>query len=236
MNVIIEIGYTNIKVLINGKISLYKATSINIGRLIEKYKSEASQIYICSNNEKLNPEINQHKLNNIDKITIVDKYLILNKLNSKMNINVNEVGIDLLVLCLYLRLKRFKDCLLISVGSAIVSLVWKDFDIHSVGINLGIESVQKSINAKLGLKSSTEFRHIRGVTTETALELGNFLYLDGIIKSNRNLFELDKKPCILTGNGVNGKNFGPLKDTNENIEYQDNIILNTLDILFNQKQ
>ena len=236
MNVIIEIGYTNIKVLYNGKISLFKATSINLGRLVEKYKDLVEQIYICSNNEKLNPEIKEHKLNNMSKITIVDKYLILNKLNSKMNINANEVGIDLLVLCLYIRLMRFKDCLLISVGSAVVSMAWKDFDIYSVGINLGIENTQKTIENKLGLEKSMEFRNTRGITTKSALELGNFLFLDGIIKSNRHAFDLEKAPCILTGNGVNGKNFGPLKDANQNIEYKDNIILNTLDILFNQKQ
>lgn len=232
MKIIIEVGYTNIKILIDEKISLYKASILNIERLMEKYAVNDNKVYICNNNIELEPTVQECKLKYIDNVIVVDKYFIFNQLQLGTKININEIGVDLLVLCLHLRLKRVKDGIIISVGSGIATIVWKDFDLYSVSINLGIDAMQKTINKKLRLTSTTDFSEARGLTTKKALELGNFIYLDGIIKSTRALFNLNETSCILTGNAITGNVWGPLKLHNENIEYENNLVLKTLAGLF----
>lgn len=233
MKIIIEVGYTNIKILIDEKISLYKASILNLERLMEKYANNDNKVYICNNNIELEPTVQECKLKYIDNVIIVDKYFIFNQLQLGTKININEIGVDLLVLCLHLRLKRVKDGIIISVGSGIATIVWKDFDLYSVSINLGIDAMQKTINKKLRLASTTDFSEARGLTTKKALELGNFIYLDGILKSTRALFNLNDTLCILTGNEITGNIWGPLKLHNENIEYENNLVLKTLAGLFN---
>lgn len=234
MKIMMEIGYTNIKLLINSKVHLYKASILNLNRLVDKYVSRGCLIYICNNNTNLDDELKKLKIKYIENITIVDRYYILNLLQLKDNLDTKQIGLDLLMLCLYLRQSRIKDCILISAGSAIVCLIWKNFELTSATINLGIELSQKAMYRNLKLEPTVDYRHTPSFNTKTALELGNYVIFDGLIKSIRAMFELEDKPCILTGNSITGKLYSPLKDHNENIKYEDNLILKTLASLFDK--
>ncbi|GAA5414717.1 hypothetical protein UREOM_4280 [Ureaplasma sp. OM1] len=227
MKFYVDIGYTNIKIMSSEHdLQIYSVSKDNLQQII-KLAQNNNFIYIMNNNVVLQ-EILEQLAEQYKQIHLITTTEILSKLNLSDEFNKAEIGLDLLILMLYLKINNFENALLISCGSANVCLIWKQHNLYSVSINLGMELSQQSIAEKLYLPNVCEVNLQRGVNTLSALSLGNYLMLDGLIKSNRQIFNLEQDYCVLTGNTFNHETVQLLSEKNENVQYQTNLVLQTL--------
>ena len=226
-NIYIEIGYTNFKIKINNNISVIrneypykslKQTLFNLSKL-------GNDIYILNNNLQVLPKLLkwQKKLN----FFLFDKYEHSNKMQIPSSLKLEQTGEDIIFLLDYLLKLPSKNVILMSAGSALVTIIKKDNKINSVAINLGIENQIITINEKLHWSIKNRFVTEFDLTKpDSAVNLGIFNCVNGTIKQIQNTHKNINYQLVFCGNGFDINWTKYLLKTYKPLKLDNNLVLN----------
>ncbi|MDE5599817.1 MAG: hypothetical protein K2I49_02670, partial [Ureaplasma sp.] len=183
-NVFIDVGYTNIKILDDNEIIIHPVKKCI--KLIKNI-SKKSYCFIACNNQKY--------LKNILKIK--NSYLItwndfVNDIKIGDEFKIEELGIDLILYCYWLKQNKINDAIVLSSGTCSVLMVIKNSELISVQISSGFElelnSIEKIIKG-INKKFSETFHHFN---TEKAIYISYINKIKGMIEINKQNFNIDK--------------------------------------------
>lgn len=223
----IEIGYTNFKTKINNNISvtrneypykLLKQTLFNLSKL-------GNDIYILNNNLQMLPKLLkwQKKLH----FFLFDKYKHSNNMKISNLFKLEQMGEDIIFLLDYLLKSSLKNVILMSAGTALVTIIKKDNKINSVAINLGIENQIIAINKKLHWSIKNQFVSEFNLTNpDSAVNLGVFNCVNGTIQQIQNTHKNINYQLVFCGNGFDVNWAKYLLKTYKPLKLDNNLVLN----------
>lgn len=219
MKIYLDIGNSNIKLFVNNKLFLYKVTINIFIELIEKYKSYDWIIIITNRHKrKFLDLLNRNHINFKNIVSLDLNNVLINK-----DININEIGVDILLASKYL---NNKNGVIIINGTALISIYVNNSRIESVSIQAGITKQNNFLNSLLFLKNNYKFSSKFGTNTKKAIELGNFLNVSGIINYYCEKYNIQY--FVLTGNGFSQSDVDNFLSKKYNIEYVENLVLKML--------
>ncbi len=219
MKIYLDIGNSNIKLFVNNKLFLYKVTINRFIELIEKYKSYDWIIIITNKHKKKFLDLLNRNHINFKNIVSLD----LNNVLINKDININEIGVDILLASKYL---NNKNGVIIINGTALISIYINNSRIESVSIQAGIAKQNNFLNSLLFLKNNYKFSSKLATNTKQAIELGNFFNVSGIINYYCEKYNIQY--FVLTGNGFSQSDVDNFLSKKYNIEYVDNLVLKML--------
>ena len=219
MKIYLDIGNSNIKLFVNNKLFLYKVTINRFIKLIEKYKSYDWIIIITNRHKgKFLDLLNRNHINFKNIVSLDLNNVLINK-----DININEIGVDILLASKYL---NNKNGVIIINGTALISIYINNSRIESVSIQAGIAKQNNFLNSLLFLKNNYKFSSKLATNTKQAIELGNFFNVSGIINYYCEKYNIQY--FVLTGNGFSQSDVDNFLSKKYNIEYVDNLVLKML--------
>lgn len=219
MKIYLDIGNSNIKLFVNNKLFLYKVTINKFTELIEKYKSYDWIIIITNRHKrKFLDLLNRNHINFKNIVSLDLNNVLINK-----DININEIGVDILLASKYL---NNKNGVIIINGTALISIYVNNSRIESVSIQAGITKQNNFLNSLLFLKNNYKFSSKFGTNTKKAIELGNFFNVSGIINYYCEKYNIQN--FVLTGNGFSQSDVNNFLSKKYNIEYVENLVLKML--------
>lgn len=219
MKIYLDIGNSNIKLFVNNKLFLYKVTINRFIELIEKYKSYDWIIIITNRHKrKFLDLLNRNHINFKNIVSLDLNNVLINK-----DININEIGVDILLASKYL---NNKNGVIIINGTALISIYVNNSRIESVSIQAGITKQNNFLNSLLFLKNNYKFSSKFGTNTKKAIELGNFFNVSGIINYYCEKYNIQY--FVLTGNGFSQSDVNNFLSKKYNIEYVENLVLKML--------
>ena len=219
MKIYLDIGNSNIKLFVNNKLFLYKVTINRFIELIEKYKSYDWIIIITNKHKKKFLDLLNRNHINFKNIVSLD----LNNVLINKDININEIGVDILLASKYL---NNKNGVIIINGTALISIYINNSRIESVSIQAGIAKQNNFLNSLLFLKNNYKFSSKLATNTKQAIELGNFFNVSGIINYYCEKYNIQY--FVLTGNGFSQSDVDNFLSKKYNIEYVENLVLKML--------
>lgn len=223
----IEIGYTNFKIKKNNEITIVNNHQHfkQLKLIIKFYTSRKYKIYILNNNLNVSKKIDKWKRK--FNFFLFDKYLYANTFNIPNYFQINQIGEDLIFLLNYLMNLTEKNIILMSAGTALVSIVKRNNKINSISINLGIENQVDAINKKLNWTIKNEFTNRYNLnSTNNAVNLGIFNCINGIIKQIQSQNPQTFYNFIFCGNGFDLKWSNFLLKTYKPLVLDNNFVLN----------
>lgn len=219
MKIYLDIGNSNIKLFVNNELFLYKVTINKFTELIEKYKSYDWIIIITNRHKrKFLDLLNRNHINFKNIVSLDLNNVLINK-----DININEIGVDILLASKYL---NNKNGVIIINGTALISIYVNNSRIESVSIQAGITKQNNFLNSLLFLKNNYKFSSKFGTNTKKAIELGNFFNVSGIINYYCEKYNIQN--FVLTGNGFSQSDVNNFLSKKYNIEYVENLVLKML--------
>ena len=219
MKIYLDIGNSNIKLFVNNKLFLYKVTINRFIELIEKYKSYDWIIIITNRHKgKFLDLLNRNHINFKNIVSLDLNNVLINK-----DININEIGVDILLASKYL---NNKNGVIIINGTALISIYINNSRIESVSIQAGIAKQNNFLNSLLFLKNNYKFSSKLATNTKQAIELGNFFNVSGIINYYWEKYNIQY--FVLTGNGFSQSDVDNFLSKKYNIEYVENLVLTML--------
>ncbi len=219
MKIYLDIGNSNIKLFVNNKLFLYKVTINRFIELIEKYKYYDWIIIITNKHKKKFLDLLNRNHINFKNIVSLD----LNNVLINKDININEIGVDILLASKYL---NNKNGVIIINGTALISIYINNSRIESVSIQAGIAKQNNFLNSLLFLKNNYKFSSKLATNTKQAIELGNFFNVSGIINYYSEKYDIQY--FVLTGNGFSQSDVDNFLSKKYNIEYVENLVLKML--------
>lgn len=221
--VYIDIGYTNIKILKNNKI-IIEPVKKTIS-LIKKLKKQF-YCYIACNNLKYSKILSKFK-----NIYLISNSDFLNDIEISNEFKLNDLGIDLISYCYWVKKHNMKDAIILSSGTCLTLSIFKNNCLESVeilsGFDMEIKSIKKILK-DIKIDFSEKFNHFN---TEKAINSGYQNKIKGLIEINKQTFNIDKN-IYLTGNYF--KNFVINKADNifQDTQIVDNLCLEAIKIKF----
>lgn len=218
--IFIEIGNTNIKFVKDtiDEIVVLPATRKNL----IKVSKLNEQKFILNSNHKFDLFFSKKKLKQKYWLFNIDNYK--SDFNFFENIDINEIGYDLLFLSLFIKTKINSDCLLISNGTCLTSILKLNNKIVSISIGLGFNTANLILKNKFGFIYQQDLKIKFGNNTNNAINLHQIYTIDGIIEVNKKILDNNFK-IILTGNGFNNEWFEYVSSKYQNVDFIANLTL-----------
>lgn len=194
--IFIDIGNTNFKILKNKKFFVQKVNKINI--FLSKLSKNNSYFFSCNN-------VEIYKL--IKKLSIKNKNIILIKndffndlIHFKNDININDVGIDILLqIYWFIYILNKENGIILSLGTYLTCVSIYKKKVISINISSGlskeINELEKIIKTKIKKKKYSNL----GFDNYSAIFSSFLLKIFGLINYNKTLVESNN--VIFTGLG-----------------------------------
>jgi pantothenate kinase type III len=202
--IILDVGNTNIKmgIIENNIISDIKIyPNIEIEKFLFMDIFFNKYIYISSNNKKILKKIIKFlKDNNIDYF-LFENIFFKNKININEEIDIFELGIDILIYLYFFKRNNFKNHLGFSFGTSNFCLIYES-ELKGVIIMPGKQLIINSIIDNTDIKN-IELKENMNLPINTSQSISNGLFhiLYGSINSIIEEYKFDK--VYLTGGDIN---------------------------------
>lgn len=202
MKIFAEIGYSNLKVIIdsNKDAMLFPITLPKLKEFMSNFNFDEDQLFILNNNKNFQDYLISFKQDK--NYFLFDKKVNSLDINVSPDININELGNDLYFLVYYLSQLERQNAILISHGSCLVTIVKKSGVVVSASINLGLSTSLEVMQEKYHLTTDGNFFNGNGTNTDKAISLGEFLIFKGLIDATTKHFNVSNNQLILCGNGL----------------------------------